>query len=473
MTQKPVFWLVDDTPLEAEVARRALAPAFEVCTFVDGNVALEALANGTAPPDLFILDWHMPGIDGIEICKFLRALPETQNLPILMLTSSDGADDLATALKCGANDYVRKPANPAELMARTTALLRSHHLLLRAEKAEHAVRSLLAQLPDAVVLADADGHIAFANEEAKRIFSRPLLGEDVRKVLPTLETSLFSAPPPEADETPSLRDVTLGEQTYAPILGRMTLDDGAMTTITLRNVTAKHLEESRRLDFYSIIAHDLRSPLNAMNMRTHLLLDGARGPLSTEVRTDLQKILDRIQGLALIINDFLDLARLEAKSVLIEHKEANLREIIDESIEILSPLAEAKKMRIQVVEVSKTAPLAVDRRRLGQVVSNLLSNAIKFSPDNGDVVIRVATVPQGTEVTFEDSGPGIAPADVPQLFQRYARAAGSNMPGSGLGLMIVREVIEAHGGTVHVKSEFGRGSSFSFLLPNSLHKLSA
>lgn len=484
MTKRPLIWLVDDTPLEAEAARRTLEPTFEVRTFLDGNVALEELANGGATPDLLILDWQMPGISGIEICKFLRASRETQALPILMLTSNDQTEDVVTALTAGADDYVRKPHQPAELMARASTLLRSHGLLLRAEKAERALRTLLAQLPDAVLAVAAGGRIAFANEEAERVFSRQsrggtepsgaiiaLVGRDIRDVLPTIEPSLLS--PAEGEEQPGIRDLSVGDETYAPIVGRVHLDEATMATITLRNVTAKQREESRRLDFYSMIAHDLRSPLNAMNMRMHLLLEGARGPVSEEVRVDLQKILERIKGLALIINDFLDLARLEAKSVLIEGKPTDLREVIDESIEILAPLAEAKKIRIQVSEPSKTAPLSVDRRRIVQVISNLLSNAIKFSPENGEVLILVAPVAEGTEVTFRDSGPGIAAKEVPLLFQRYARVPGSSAAGTGLGLMIVREVVEAHGGRVQVKSELGHGSTFSFVLPSALGAPSA
>ena len=384
-----------------------------------------------------------------------------------MLTSNDQTEDVVKGFSAGVDDYVRKPHQPAELMARAAALLRSHGLLLRAEKAERAVRSLLLQLPDAVLALDETGRVAFANEEAERVFSDALVGQDIRNLLPTLEPSLLSLAQSDAPERPNIRDVSVGDQTYAPIVGRVQLNDAAMATITLRNVTAKHREESRRLDFYSIIAHDLRSPLNAMNMRTHLLLDGARGPLTDEVRVELQKILVRIKGLALIIDDFLDLARLEAKSVLIEAKETDLRELIDESIEILAPLAEAKKLKIQVSESSKIAPLGVDRRRIGQVISNLLSNAIKFSPNDGEVVIRMESVPQGTEVTFQDSGPGIPQAELPLLFQRYARVAGSNVAGTGLGLMIVREVIEAHGGSVQVRSDVGQGSRFSFVLPKA------
>ncbi len=439
---------------------------YEVREFLDGNVALEALANGEPPPELVILDWHMPGISGIEICRFLRTNRSTETLPILMLTSSEASGDVVLALTSGADDYVSKPHRPAELMARVAVLLRSHRLLLRAEKAERAVRSFLAQLPDAVLAVDPSGRVAFANREAERVFGAGLAGRDIRALLPSLDPSLLS---PSADE-PRLdtRDVAVGDQTYAPIVGQVHLDDTSMATITLRNVTAKHAEESRRLDFYSIIAHDLRSPLNAMNMRTHLLLDGARGPLSEEVRLDLQKILDRIKALVVIIDDFLDLAHLEAKSVLVEVTETDLREVVDSSVEILGPLAEAKKIDIRISVSPGVEPISVDRRRIGQAITNLLSNAIKFSPQNGEVVIVLASVPQGTEVAFQDSGPGIAPADVSRLFQRYARVPGTNVAGTGLGLMIVREVVEAHGGSVHVKSELGHGSNFSFVLPRAV-----
>ena len=460
---------MDDSPLEADAARRTLEPAYEVRTFLDGNVALEALANGAATPALWILDWHMPGISGIDICQFLRASPATQTVPILMLTSSEQSADLVQALETGADDYVCKPHQPSELIARVAALLRSHRLLVRAEKAERAVRSFLAQLPDAVLAVDPGGRVAFANVEATRIFSRAdgteIVGQDIRMFLPTLDPSLLVAP--DEQERPDARDVTVGDQIYAPIVGQVQLDDTSMATITLRNVTAKHAEQTRRLDFYSIIAHDLRSPLNAMNMRAHLLLDGARGPLSEEVRFDIQKILDRIKALVLIIDDFLDLAHLEAKSIRVEAEATDLRGIIDTSIDVLVPLAEEKKIAIRVSASPDIEPIGVDRRRIGQAITNLLSNAIKFSPKNGEVVIQLAVVPQGLEVTFRDSGPGIAAAELPRLFQRYARVPGTNAAGTGLGLMIVREVVEAHGGSVHVASEVGRGSSFSFVLPRA------
>lgn len=470
MSKRPLIWLIDDSALEANVAVRTLERAFDVRVFLDGNRALEELANGGVTPELWILDWQMPGISGIAICQYLRANPSTRTQPILMLTSNEDSADVVEAFESGADDYVRKPHQPSELRARVGALLRSHQLLLRAETAERAVRSLLGQLPDAVLVVDRSGQVAFANEEAERVFAGQsevaLLGRDVRTVLPTLDPSLLAAPK-QGQSRPDVRDVSVGDQLYAPIVGQVHFDATTMATITLRNVTAKHAEAARRLDFYSIIAHDLRSPLNAMNMRTHLLLDGARGPLSVEVRLDLQKVLDRIKGLVVIIDDFLDLANLEAKSILIESENADLREIVDASVEILAPLAEEKKIEIRIDQSSVSEPIAIDRRRIGQAITNLLSNAIKFSPRNGQVVILLASAPAGTEVSFQDSGPGIAPSELPRLFQRYARVPGTNVAGTGLGLMIVREVVEAHGGSVHVKSEVGHGSNFSFVLPRA------
>src|ERR1700733_5392929 len=156
LTIRPHVWIVDDSPLEAELVRRSLAPVCAVELFTDAAAMLEHASRATAP-DAIILDWEMPGISGIEVCQFLRTQTATRSVPILMLTIHNETRDLVQGLAAGADDFLPQPYNAAELSARVTALVRANRSRERADEAEGTVRALLMQLPEAVVSVDPDG----------------------------------------------------------------------------------------------------------------------------------------------------------------------------------------------------------------------------------------------------------------------------------------------------------------------------
>src|SRR5689334_11296008 len=148
--EQRTVWIVDDSPLEAEMARKTLAQAFATRVFSDGSALLEQIV--TPPlPDVLVLDWMMPGVTGIEVCKFLRAREETSELSILLLTAQSNTEEIVEGLAAGANDYLSKPYSPAELRARIGSLIRGKKLRERAEAAERSLRAMLAHLPDALI----------------------------------------------------------------------------------------------------------------------------------------------------------------------------------------------------------------------------------------------------------------------------------------------------------------------------------
>jgi CheY-like chemotaxis protein/two-component sensor histidine kinase len=176
--------------------------------------------------------------------------------------------------------------------------------------------------------------------------------------------------------------------------------------------------------------------------------------------------------LVAMVGDFLDLARMEATEVDLSRAPLDLRDLMREAVDDFQPTAESKSVALVLDAPEEHYRVLGDKRRLAQVASNLLSNAIKFSPPGATV--RVECVRQGGAVVVRvhDSGPGIEPAAVPKLFTRYARALDANhtVAGTGLGLMIVRQLVVAHGGTVDVQSEVAKGSTFSFALPPLGHE---
>ncbi|HTU62478.1 MAG TPA: response regulator, partial [Polyangiales bacterium] len=162
-------WIVDDSRLDLERAARVLKRDYQIETFCDGSALLEHLATGNIP-DVVVLDWVMPGISGVEVCRFLRDSATRQGLAILLLTAHRQTEQIVEGLDAGANDYLAKPYEDEELRARVGALVRSKALLERAEQAEAAHRSVLETAPDPLLVVDASGRLSFLNARARQMF---------------------------------------------------------------------------------------------------------------------------------------------------------------------------------------------------------------------------------------------------------------------------------------------------------------
>jgi CheY-like chemotaxis protein/anti-sigma regulatory factor (Ser/Thr protein kinase) len=176
-----------------------------------------------------------------------------------------------------------------------------------------------------------------------------------------------------------------------------------------------------------------------------------------------------------LINDFLDLARLEGAGYKIEREALDVCTLVRATVDDVRPLAEESQLTLQLELPEGRIEIAGDRRRLAQVLTNLLSNAIKFTPQGGRVLARVRMQVDAVEVSVEDTGRGIAPEALATLFERYTRIIDPqhHVAGTGLGLMIVREIVEAHGGSVSVRSQVGQGSTFVARLPRAVTRPAA
>ncbi|RKH89219.1 PAS domain S-box protein [Corallococcus sp. AB045] len=218
-----------------------------------------------------------------------------------------------------------------------------------------------------------------------------------------------------------------------------------------------------REEVLRIVAHDLRTPLNVIQLSTRMLEkhlppdDGARQRLEA-----LQKSVQRANRL---IQDLLDVARMEGGSLSVERKPLEVGPLIQEALEQHRGLAEARSLLLQAHVPEGVPRVLADPERLSQILSNLLGNALKFTPEGGRVLLRVQ--PEAGQVRFlvSDTGPGIAAEDRPRIFERFWQAGPKRKEGAGLGLSIVKGLVEAHGGQVGVDSAPGVGSTFFFTLP--------
>ncbi|MBS1151196.1 MAG: Phytochrome, two-component sensor histidine kinase [Myxococcaceae bacterium] len=463
---KRTVWIVDDSALEAEMARKTLGSQFATRVFADGAALLEQIV--AAPlPDVLVLDWVMPGVSGIEVCQFLRAREATSELKILLLTAQNQTGQIVAGLAAGANDYLSKPYSPAELLARVTALVRAKRLRERAEGAERSLRALLAHLPDALITTSATGEITFLNAEAERLLATStaaVRGRHLGEFFPAL--AHFHVAPHESENFEALPELELGSRLFAPAVRRMLLDGLPTIALTLRDVTETRRLETRRLDFYSMVAHDLRSPLAAMTLRVGIMREEQYGPLAERYRNDLQLVEGRIGELVSLINDFLDIARSEGVGITLAPQLIDLTSLVRTNLSDFDDVADLRQVSIRFDAPETKVEALADPARLKQVVTNLISNAVKFSSKGGQVLVEVAARAQDVEFAVSDAGRGIAEDKISELFKRYSRpATDSALPGTGLGLMIVREIVAAHHGTCGVESTLGKGSRFWFRLP--------
>ena len=231
----------------------------------------------------------------------------------------------------------------------------------------------------------------------------------------------------------------------------------------------KELAEAseHKSQFLANMSHELRTPLNAILGYTELIADGIYGQQSEKMLGVLKRLESNGKHLLGLINDVLDLSKIEAGQLVLELSDYSLEDIAQTVRSTLEPLAADKKLAFKVEVAPKMPPGRGDGRRLAQVLINLVGNAIKFT-DAGEVTITAGVIDGSFHVSVRDTGPGISTADQAKLFQQFQQADNAitrKKGGTGLGLAISKRIIEMHGGEIWIESQLGQGSTFAFTLP--------
>lgn len=358
-TQKPKVLIVDDVPANIKILGEAIRSDYEVAIATEGMRALD-ITFGEQPPDLVLLDIVMPGMDGHEVCRRIKAEKRTANIPIIFITSKNEEEDEAKGFEAGVVDYITKPFSLPVVRARIRT-----HLALKRQQDE------LRQL----------------NETKNR--------------------------------------------------------------------------------FLGTAAHDLRNPLAAIRGLTEIILEEATGAINEEQREMLTMVFDTSDHMLTLVNDLLDVAVIESGKFDLDRVECQLGAVIGERLRILRPSAARKNMVIKT-QFEETPPLFLDQSRIVQVFDNLFSNAVKFSPNGSEIMVAVYRDEKTVVMEVEDEGPGISAEDRKQLFGEFHKLGTKTTGGessTGLGLSIVKRIVQAHGGEVLVESEVGKGTSMKVLFP--------
>ncbi len=236
------------------------------------------------------------------------------------------------------------------------------------------------------------------------------------------------------------------------------------------NLMCNKLNELDKMksDFFSSVAHELRTPLATMKMGSGLMQAGVEGPLTKGQRNLLAVLEKEINRLTGLVNSILDLSKMEAGMMPFNLEPKNIRPLIDQAIQEIGLLAEAKKLSLDVT-VTKGLPLIkIDSEKVLQALRNIIGNAVKFTPETGRVTVSARPVDHGVEVSVADTGPGIPPENLDSVFEKFQQApagGSSHTKGTGLGLAISKEIISRHGGKIWAESQIGHGSKIIFVLP--------
>ncbi len=511
MNRNPIHVLiVEDNLADSRLVREMLAESedepFAFQSAERLSEALELLTHGAA--DLILLDLSLPDSQGLE--TFHRVRVAAPDVPVVLLT---GRDDHALALqvlRLGAQDYLVKGQADAKALGRAIRYAierqRLHFELEESRRAflasEERYRAVTDAASDVILTVDDEGFILFANQAVEKVFGYPsgaVLGRNVSLLLPeslrpedpqAFERHLergkregcwesFELPGQHHSGAVIPLEITLGEF----VSEGQPFYTGILRDITQRQRAEAALREKEELQqanefkdqFLSTMSHELRTPLNAILGFSQLLGEERYGALNQRQHRYVTHIREGGKHLLSLINDILDLSKIEAGRMELELTTMRLDTAFEEALEALRPLAEKKS---QVVEAHAPEGLAVraDGRRFKQIVTNLLANAIKFTPENGRIELAASALRESVRIEVRDNGPGISVDEQQRIFEAFHRGqqAGAGAEGTGLGLAICRRLVELHGGQLELQSAPGKGTCFFFSLPaTELRKMPA
>jgi PAS domain S-box-containing protein len=349
--------------------------------------------------------------------------------------------------------------------------------------------AILEGVGDGVMVADVSGEVIRFNAAAERILNTPrdqILGRSVDDLLglygasgaawaKTIDNWMISAP--RAGEDTLLAEQLEFEGRIVSVLSSpVVMRDEFLGTVSLfRDITQAVEVERAKSEFVSTVSHELRTPMTSIKGYADLLILGAAGALSDSQKRFLSIIKTNADRLTTLLNDLLDIGRMDAEGVELNKREIELSPVIQGVVDAMAGEGTEHKQTFQVDIPPDLPPVVADPDRLTQILTNLVSNAQQYTPDGGNVTLSAALqndvgpeVEKMVQINVTDDGIGIAPEDIDKIFNRFFRSDHplvQETAGTGLGLHITKSLVEMHGGELWVESELERGSTFSFTLP--------
>jgi signal transduction histidine kinase len=409
MSERVNLLLVDDRPENLLALEAILEPLGQ--SMLRANSGPEALKQVLADDfAVILLDVQMPGMNGFEVAEIIKSREKSRTIPIIFLSAISKEDAYVfKGYSMGAVDYVFKPFNPDILRSKVAVFVDLY-------------------LKQAEIQRQAD-----------------LLRESQKREL-ELEhrTSLL-----EAEARSAAKLSQMNEELH-------------------RRQIALEQAMGARNRFYASMSHELRTPINAVIGYSTLMLDNIYGPLNGKQKEGLQRTLKAARHLLELVNDVLDLSKIEAGKIELSLQPVMFPALIDDLFVTVRPLADEYGSTLSLTMESEPFNIVSDPRRVRQILLNLLSNAIKFGEGKPIRVVCKQCEDKGVEIEVVDEGVGIAKEDMTRIFEEFVQVSESKQPGTGLGLPISRRLAQLLDGSLTVCSTPGQGSAFRLTLPASL-----
>lgn len=503
--------LVDDRP-ENLLALEAIlnSSSYNLVQANSGTEALRCLLNQDFA--VILLDVQMPGMDGFETATLIRSRDRSRSTPIIFITAFSSNDThVFKGYSLGAVDYLFKPLKPEILTSKVQVFVQLFQKTVEVKqqatqlaavnselsKSEERFRTLCACSPLGIYVADVEGRCTYINprcqaicgltleENLAEVWQREVHPEDRDRVvadwLAWIKESQEYSNEFRLAGSDNVRWIHVQSSPMFSDLGKLIGHVGTVRDITDRKqaeeergrlireqVARQEAERANQMkdEFLAILSHELRTPLNAILGWSRLL----RVKKFDEDTIDkaLETIERNAKSQSQLIEDILDVSRILRGKLNLNKHPIRLQSVIELAIDSLQPLAEEKSIVLELTRSPKVSEVIGDSDRLQQIVWNLLSNAIKFTPEEGKVEVRLESVGDEAQIQIIDNGIGIAPDFLPYVFDRFRQADSSttrSYGGLGLGLAIVRHLVEQHGGKVDAENNPGEGAKFTVTLP--------
>ncbi len=480
---KPRVLVVDDETRIQKACYRLLTD--EGCEVEIADNGIDGLKKiGEKHFDIILLDLMMPGMSGLEVLNDVKSRhPDTV---VIIITGYATLEHSIETMKKGAFDFLSKPFTPQELRVVVSKAIEFLRTLQDIATEKSRMRVMINTLNNGVLTTDNQKKVALANPAFLKMVNcrqSTVIGRHVsgiindERVLEMIDQAINQPEDTFAEITEEIsmsfdQEVKVIGVRCIPFRDRLNRNLGSVTVF--HDITALKRIDQMKSEFVSMVAHEIKSPLNSILMQLSVVLDGLAGDLTEKQTEIIGRSCDRIKSLTALAGELLDLSKIESGLINQEREELDLVDLVSGQVACYEAQAQKKSLHLLLENADGPVLMMGNRLNIEEVVSNLISNAIRYSPEGGCITLSVEKKSDCALLTVSDTGYGIPSSEIPRIFDRFFRVKNEKtryINGTGLGLTIVKKIVEAHHGTIEVESEEGKGTCFSVYFPKIEYKI--